>query len=410
MKRRNFLLLFMILSCAFAGAQNPFSYKRSITGVSREGWHSLTLPPGIFKHMNTDLSDFRLYQVNENDTVEVPYLREVRQDEATLETVLLPLFNKSYRDGVLYLMFELDHAQQVNHLDLAFAEHNYFGLVTIEGSDDRTKWFDITKDQRIVAIEKDSEDYTLSSVKFPITDYRFLRVSIRSDTPLTFRKASFSHQVIQPGSFHEVPLTWHITSDRKSGTSVVDIAFHDYGPVNSLSIKIGSARDYYRSFRMEYMRDSTQTEKGWIKHYGTVYEGHLTSYAANNFTFDWTLAKEMRLVIRDRDNAPLIIDGLAVKGPDVRVVCQLQPGNNFMLYGAAGLRPASYDLAFFQNKIPEKVATAQLGPEESIAGDEPVTRPLFENGLWLWGVMGIMIVGMGYFTVQMMKKDTGPGR
>jgi hypothetical protein len=404
MKLRDFLILSMTLLCAQVQAQSQFSYKRSISGVTQDGWYDISLPPAIFRHLNNDITDFRLYQLNETDTVEIPYLRQIHVDEVIRETVLLPLFNKSYRNGVLYLMFELKNSRQVNHLDLAFAETNYFGFVSIEGSDDRKKWFEISKDQRIVSIGNNSTDYTLSAVDFPVTDYRFLRVSVRSDTPLTFRKASFAHHVTSRGAFHDIPLTWRMTTDKKSGTSFVDIDLQHYMPVNSLQVLTDSAGHYYRSFRIEYVRDSVQTEKGWLKYYGNLYEGHLTSYAPNDFTFDWTVAKELRLVIRDMDNAALAIQELSAKGPDVRVISRLQPGNNFIFYGASGLRPPSYDLAFFENKIPKQLARPQLGEEERIAEAQSLTSPLFENKIWLWGVMGVMILGLAFFTIQMMKK------
>lgn len=403
MKRLDSLFLLMILIGTNCLAQTPFRYKRNISGVHKEGWYDLPLPSGVYKDLNRDLTDFRLYSVSGHDTLELPFLLDIRKDEMRRETVHLPLFNESYRDGVLYLMFELKGSQKVNHLDLDFDEADYFGFVTLEGSEERQAWFEIAKDQRIVSIKKGTDDYTLSTLTFPVTDYRFLRVRVKSDTRLTFREASFAYEVTEPGAYSDIPLQWSMDSDKKNRQSFVEVRLHDHVPVNSIRVQADSTLDFYRSFRLEYVRDSARTEKGWIKQYSTLYEGHLTSYTPNFFKFPWKLAKEIRLVIHDRDNSPLTIQRISATGPDVRVISYLKPGNNLVLYGADGVRPAAYDLAYFEDKIPDALLGAHFGPAKEILAMETETKPLFENKIWLWSIMGLMIGGLGFFTLKMMK-------
>jgi len=46
-----------------------------------------------------------------------------------------------------------------------------------------------------------------------------------------------------------------------------------------------------------------------------------------------------------------------------------------------------------------------LGVEKIIdQKDKKVITPLFENKIWLWIVMGIIIILLGGFTLSMMKK------
>ena len=397
-------LVALVLSVTIATAQPTFRFKRHIGKVQQEGWHSIALPAGIFKDLNPRLSDVRIFSLDASDTLEIPYILEVKDDVVSVEAVDLPVLNKSYRDGSLYLMFALKSAHPVNHLDLHFVERNYFGRVTLEGSDDRKEWFSIVEDQRIVSVDNGPEDYQLSRIDFPVTDYRFLRVGIRSDIPLTFESASFHHHVVQEGRFEKLSSRWKSNVDRKAKRSFVDIRLENYVPVTSIQLKTDSARDYYRPMRIEIVADSFKTDKGWIKTYETVYEGHLTSFRPNQFSFPWKLAQDIRVVMTDHDNQPVGIHSISVSGPQANIVARLTPGNNIMLYGSDVLRPPAYDIAYFHKAIPDSLLSAELSSAELLVIAGAGTNALFENKMWLWSLMLLIIGGLGFFTMRMMKQ------
>lgn len=404
MRRHDFLILLVMLCGVDGLAQTSFRYKRDITGVQEEGWYNLHLPPDIFRHLNGGLSDLRMYSVTGRDTVEIPYLLEVLAGEVIREDVQLPLINKSYRDGELYLMVEPDPAHKINHLQLTFDQTDFFAFVTIEGSDDRREWFEIVTDRRMVSIGKNGTGYALSTLDFPLTNYRYLRLRVRSDKKLSMRSASFARHEVRPGEHREIPLRWKMETDKKTGRSYVHIKLNDYVPVDRIRVYADSTPDYYRSFNIGYVRDSAQSDKGWVKYYTEVFHGHLTSYTPNAFNFPYALAREIRLVIHDRDNAPLDIGDIKVKGPEVRLVARFSPGDNIMLYGADWLPSPDYDLVHFGNKIPDEAARARLGPETNLATAEAQSTPLFQNRLWLWSMMVVVIGLLGFFTVKMMKQ------
>lgn len=404
MKRSDALLALLMLVCAGALGQSGFHYRRGLSGVGQQGWYSMPLPADLFKDVNRDISDLRLYALHERDTMEIPYILDIRDDEVTQQTVDLPLFNKSFRNGVLYLTFESTDSQKVNYIDLTFRDLNYFGLVTLEGSDDRQRWFEIIKDQRIVSIKNGIGDYALSTVSFPLSAYRYLRFSVKSDVPLDFHSASFQYHTVKHGSYTDIPLTWKMHQDKKTKRSFVDIKLNHYVPLSSIKVETDSAGLLYRPMRIEYVRDSARTDKGWIKYYQTLYEGHLTSYKPNDFAFDWELVRDLRLVVLDSDNAPIKIHQIRAAGPQVHLISFLKPGKNVLLYGADGVGAPSYDLVHFENRIPDVAGFVSLGSPERILFPEPDGAPLFEDKIWLWGLMVFMIAGLGFFTIKMMKQ------
>ena len=404
MKRPSIFVALAILFSFDASGQSPFQFRRSIDGVQQPGWYSLTLPHDIFSQLNDDLGDLRIYNVNAGDTVENPYLLKVNDNVFTTEDVQLKLLNRSFSLGSLYLMCELNPGQKVNFLDLSFFENNFFAWVTLEGSDDRQQWFTIIKDQRIVSVSKPGVDYRLSRISFPLTDYRYLRLAVRADVPLTFQTASFQYNNVKPGEFHNIPLTWKNHLDKKGRHSFVDIRLEHYVPVSSLDVIADNSDDYYRPLRIEVVADSFRTDKGWIRSYETLYEGHLTSFRPNKFSFPWQLGRDIRMVISDFDNAPLNIKALSVSGPKTSIIAYLKPGTNFMLHGADAVGAPAYDLAYFENKIPDSVAIAHLQPAETLMASGDKIKPLLQSQWWLWSVMLLTIGGLGLFTVKMMRQ------
>lgn len=403
MKCRDLILIFSVFCCMQVCAQPDFRFKRNINGVETEGWYSLILRPGIFQHLNDDLGDLRIYSFAKGDTVEIPYLLRIREDQVKEEKIDLALFNKSYRDGVMYLTFELAPGQKVNVLDLVFDELNYLGHVTLEGSDDRLKWFEVLKDQRVVSIRKGNEDFRLSTISFPMSGYRYLRLSVTSDVPLHFRNASFGYNKIEPGRFHAVPLSWTGKTNNKERETVINIRLKNYVPVSLLEVQTNNDVDFYRGFELSYVRDSIHTQKGWVRRYHGILDGNLTSFKANDFNFPLVFTNELRLIIRNGDNRPLDIRRISAAGPEVNIVSYLKPGNNFMLYGDDKRRRPSYDLAHFATKIPVDPHVAELDYNEEVLEEDVAVNPIFQNKIWLWGIMGVMICGLAFFTIKMIR-------
>ena len=403
MKLLNFIFALSFFAGDYTIAQSNFSYKRGVEGIEAEGWYSIPLPPEIFSQLNRDLSDLRLYSVVKDDTVEVPYHLKMHLDEGDPSIVRIPVVNKSRRNGVLYLMFELPLSVKVNYLDLRFAQLNFFGSVNIEGSNDKNQWYEINRNQRIVSIKNEIDSYTLQTINFPVTDYHFLRVSISADVPLSFTEATFHHDGVKKGMFENIPLRWTTRTEKKFKRSVVDINLENVVPVSSLDIKIDSTRDYYRAFSIDYVTDSVKTQKGWIKNYETIYDGYLTSFKSNRFTFSGQLMQYIRLTIDNLDNAPLAIERISAERPLMDMISFLKPGEHILLYGNKKVRKPVYDLAYFENKIPDTLSVAKLRSAVSLETSVSKRKPLFENKLWLWSIMGLMIGGLGFFTIKMMK-------
>ena len=331
----------------------------------------------------------------------MPYIVKVYQDEVQEEAVDLPAINQSKKDGKLYSTFELPHSQKVNRLDLAFRESDFNGYVTLQGSADQREWFDIEKNQRIASIIKDGTQLTATYINFPLVNYRYLRVSITADKALDFPTASFRKQQTKAGRMHDIPLHQKEEQNKAAHQTVTTIHFSDLQKASQISLSIEGTDDYYRSFQLEQLKDSTKTPKGWEYYYEPVYSGLLTSFNKNTFPIN-AFTRTLRLTVYNGDSPALRIQAIHITGPDIELIAKVSTGQNYLYYGSNIAAPA-YDLEHFTEKIPASLIALSVGEEEKITADAPAVAPLIQSKIWLWLIMAIVIALLGFFTLRMMK-------
>ncbi len=403
--KNKFLLLGITFFPVFAavGQIKDFSFRRKISPVDSAGWYSINLPDDIYKNLNRQFSDLRIYQFNEKDTVESPYVLKIHEQQITEETIPLSVLNQSKKSGKQFFTFELPHQFQVNYLELSFSEINFDGLAMLEGSNDQKEWFEIEKNQRIISIQNQNVQFVSAALHFKPQTFQFLRLQLKADKPLTLEKASFKKQLVQPGVLNDLKLSWKETQDKKAKQSVIAIEMKDYQPVVRLEVATNEPNDYYRSFRLERLSDSSMTPKGWQYFYGLVSQGYLTSLDSNIFNFDFIAAKKFRLIIDHADNAPLKIKSISLARPKIELFARLVSSSTYLYYGNSQANAPSYDLVHFKDKLPSSLPSLTISAEEKLVAAKEKISPLIENKIWLWTVMAVVIAVLGFFTLRMMK-------
>ncbi|NOS94733.1 MAG: DUF3999 family protein [Cyclobacteriaceae bacterium] len=394
-------LLFLIFS---AQAQtSSFAYRRMLKGVDSAGWYGISLPNGVIQNCQTDFADLRIFQIAGADTTEAPYLLKVQVPIVTEVNEQLNAFNLAKKDGKQYLSFELKKDQFVNEIDLSFLEENYDGVVTVAGSEDQKDWFEVDR-QRIISIHNENMQFTSAKLSFSKVHYRFIRLELACDRPLTFQSASFKNQLIEPGVFSLPALTWNTTHLKSKGQTVVSIDLKEYQLINYFSVVMNESNDFYRAFRLGRLIDSTKTQKGWEFFYDELASGYITSFTANEFNFGYAPAQKLRLTIYNGDNLPIDIQSMVVRSPQVKLTTRMKnEGTSFLYYGNERLAAPQYDLVVFKDKIPAPKKNLEIANEEKLLAEAVKPSALIENQIWLWGILGVVIAVLGYFTLKMMK-------
>lgn len=397
----------LILFCSFSyGQLDQYNYKRELQGI-KSTWHKVVLPEEIFGKVAPNLADIRIFGITAaKDTVEASYLLKLKAEKIVDKEVNFKLLNSTHNEKGYYFTLEVPSEEAINQLKLDFKKLNFDWKLTLEGSQNQQEWFTVVDDYRILSIKNAETDYQFTKVTFPSAKFRFFRFRIKSkeNPELITVKAAFNE--ISNGSFIEYDVANIKTiQEKKAQRTTLEIDLKSTVAVSSLQIKVKDTFDYYRPISIQYVSDSVKTEQGWNYIYETLSSGTLSSVEKNEFKFESTILKKLKISISNQDNEPLNIETIAVKGYVHELLVRFtEPAAYFLTYGNIKATKPSYDIERFDSKIPDTLTVLTLGNEQKIDKKDTTKAPLFKNKIWLWLLMGIIILVLGWFSVKMMGK------
>ncbi len=407
--KNNLLLCFCLFISSLSFAQlKDYNYKKDLSGVS-ETWHSIPLNDEIFSKVSSNLNDLRIYGISEEmDTIEAPYILRINSEILQNQDIPFTIINQSKTEKGYYFTFQTDAKESINQLLLDFQTANFDWRVDLEGGQNQQEWFTILEDYRVLSIKNESTEYSFTKLNFPEAKYRYYRLLIKSNQKPNLGVALIK-QTVTEGVFTNHQVTkFDVGEDKKTRATVIDFELASRTSVNSIALNLDTNFDYYRTIKIAYLKDSIKTEKGWIPNYSFIKNGTLSSMEPNDFSFDSKLSKKFRLTIYNGDNQALNISSVTTKGYKHEVVARFTEDAQYVLaYGNKSARTPAYDINRFTNTIPKTPKAINLGTEQTIKKSDPKTvAPLFENEYWLWAIMGVIILLLGFFTLKMIKKTT----
>jgi len=396
--------LLLLVSLSSVGQMEEYQHMRELKGVDGQ-WHKIVLPDEMFGDVSKDLSDIRIYGITAGkDTIEAPYflrrsIRNVKVKEVSYNTINTTHNNKGH-----FFTFEIPDSEPVNLLKLDFQQENFDWRITLEGTHNQLDWFTIIENYRILSVKNGMTDYQFTKISFPSSMYRFLRLKIDSEEKPGLRDAKISEHKLIEGRFRTYPITSiNRIENKRAKQTEIDVSLAMPVPVSHIRIDVKDTFDYYRWMTIKAIIDSVDTEKGWVYRYKTLSSGTLTSIEDKAFTFSDMLVQKLKFVIHNQDNQPLDIDTIEVKGAIHEIFVRFaKPATYYLVYGSNRMRKPSYDIGRFTDSIPESPKVLTLGDERTI--ERVVRDPLFINKSWLWAVMSVIILLLGWFTVKMMGK------
>ncbi len=401
------MVIALLAASSFSFGQiEKYDYKRELGTISAQ-WHKIILPDDMFGKVRPDLSDIRIYGITaNNDTVEAPYLIRLTTEKTSDKKVIFKTLNVSHNEKGYYFTFDIPAEEPINRIDLEFNRQNFDWRVNLEGSNDQREWFIILEDYRILSIRNESTDFQFTTINFPDSKYRFFRVLVKANEKPRLENAVISLHEESEGLYNDYPVNEiSVKEDKPGKQTVVDLKLQMPVPVSLIKINIADTFDYYRPVRVRYLVDSVETEQGWKYNYSTLAAGTLTSIESNEFLIDNRILQRLRITIDNQDNPPLIIEGVVVKGYVHELAVRLtEPATYFLVYGNERAKAPNYDINRFVDKIPENLTPLEMGPEistkkEVVHGQ----RSLFADKGWLWAIMTVIILILGWFSIKMIR-------
>jgi len=406
MIKRNLVAVFFLFSGFAFGQLRERLYMRELEGISNQ-WHKIILPSDIYGKTNNDFSDLRIYGLTSTDTIEAPYFLQAAVTKISDIAINFKVINSSYNEKGHYFTFEVPKKETINKILLDFKQPNFDWKITVEGSQDQSEWFTIAENFRILSIKNKDVDFKFTDVDLSASNYRYYRVFVPSKEKPHMTGAKISNEIITLGTFVNYPVQQtEIHENKKSKQTEIIVNLSLPVPVAFLKINCKNAYDYYRPVSIEYVTDSVKTFKGWSYNYRELCSGTVHSLEKNEFKCNSTILQKIKITIDNQDNLPLSISTIEVKGYEHSLIARFTEKADYLLaYGNKVTNAPQYDILQFANKIPSNLTLLELGKEEKISKlSATAEKPMFENKMWLWLIMGIIIVLLGGFSLSMMNK------
>lgn len=403
-KNKIFALLFLVLSLNSFAQTEDFKFKRKLENTS-ETWHKIILPEASFGHLKADFSDIRIF--GNDGKIEAPYILKSSDNHVSEVAIPFQMINVSSRNSDYFYTFELSENKQINQIKLNFSQENFDWRVDLEASNNQSEWFSVLKNYRILSIKNSQTDYQFTQVDFPDSKYKFYRLKIKASEQPKLTEAKIWEQKKNDGDFRITAIKSQKKEiDSKKKLTIFYLELQHKVPVSSVNIAVSNTFDYYRPITIEVLKDSIETEKGWHYNYEAIATETLSSLNKTGFSLANTLAKKLKITIENGSNQPLEVSNIEVKNSIYYLLARFTEKADYALfYGNLKASSTNYDIENFQENIPKNPKELQLGNEEKNPDFKKVTQsPLFENKIWLWALMGIIIVVIGYFSLKMLRE------
>ena len=387
---------------------SDFALRAPVQG-DRTGYVFFDIPPAVYDESKRDLSDIRVFSAGGKET---PYIIWNRTGYWSSETLSAEVLNKSYIPNERST-FTLDLGGEyfkTNRLKILTSSIDFARIVTIEGSPDNRNFVTIKNDAYIFDFTTE-HGASGTEISYPTTDYRYLKVTIWDDgeEPLenlggeisiveeTKGETTTLKSVIKEEGQNKDDMTTEIVIDLKyrnipSDTIILEVENENFS--RDLHILAGNADDPY-----EY-------DEVWNDH---IYSIRTTKFARKRLTIEYpeVQGRYLKLIIENRDDAPLNIKSIEVKGTPKKVTFLAEPGVSYYLYFKNRSANAPYyDIEdTFSYVDTESISRWTLGNVDDNPDYIPTTHdvPFSERHPWiLWGTIVFMVVVLGGIIIRLM--------
>ena len=394
---------------SFAQIEN-YSFKRQLNKVDKENYYTLLLSPEVVAKSKSDLSDIRIYDILENDTSEIPYLMNWMGSNTKEMSIPFELINDSYNEKCCsYVTLKFPKKQAINQIKLNVSDSNFDKSLKIEGSNDNKEWYTIKEHLRIVRFRNALEDYSYTTINFNNSEYTYFRIKFDDDgSPKINVSAAFAFEnKLVEGKYNDLKILGKKqTENKKEKTSEIIVDFPYSYLVNYITIKSNSKSDFYRNINIYGSTGTIKTGKGDIENWYMINTSVFSSVESYTISCNNSKTKKLKIEIINYDNEPVLLDEIYAFAEQCQLVANLPKSESiYLTYGKENDNAPNYDLIHFKDKIPNELASVNYGEEQVKITSITKQAPLIKIKVWLWVVMGVVLIVIGYSAFNMLKKE-----
>jgi hypothetical protein len=367
---KKIFLILAIFAPAFAFAafdQTMWAYYKDISDTTT-GVAKFSLDEEIFAGAKDDLSDFRVVATGGQET---PYKLLMERNENHIDLVALKITNNSYMKGVSSsAILEVPQGKKVNRLHISTNDKNFRRNVKVYGSADQKEWNTVLDNGYIydytdIKGNFHSQDTT---VEFSDSTFAYLKIEISDDenSPIKIMSVEAAEQVekIARETVRTPAFTNREDTGRKESVIIADAAGRGI-PITKATLA-AEGENFNRSIFLYSGNDGEKWDflgQEYIFRYRTPrFSGEKLSVQ-----FRETNDRYLKIVIQNKDDAPLVITGIKTYATYHEVVFHAQSGVNYRVYyGNKKAKLPEYDFEkYFQYLDTASASTATISVQKN---------------------------------------------
>ncbi len=382
-----------------------FTASGDIIGNKRTGWYAIMVPTELRAKADENLVDLRIF---DSKNREVPYLSE--QDPFVSSTSVLKDIPIVHREDSLRkssaVVVKNNTGQYLNTLTLEISNTNVIKAYNVSGSNDMRKWYGVAANQVLDNLHDSDKTFVRKEINFPVNAYKYIKIDFndKKTLPINVLKVGVSvnrnitHQLLQVN-----PSINKMKNDGK--VTRIEIKFNEAQTVNQIVFGIAKPQFYKRDAKLLVKR--TRKVKHRIDSYFEEWANfQLSSNSENRININQLREKEFVVEIENQDNLPLSISSVNLYQIPVRIIANLDSTESYKVkVGNEQLTKPNYDIAYFENSIPEKIMQANIDAIQVLNAKATVnpTKSIWQQAWFMWGCIALVAVGIVYLSLGMLK-------
>ena len=382
------------------------------------GRYDLAVPLQVMDRSRDDLADLRLY---DGGGKELPYALRIRREIEEQREIVARVFNQvEIGSKATEVSVDLgENPAEHNQIDIATTGSNFRRRVDVEGGDSGKDWRTISRGELIFSFESQNGLVESSSVNYPTSRYRYVRLRVFPD-PAADKEAPVVSAV-------KVMMVVRTTGESASWPAGMTQQFVRSGgaPASAWTIDLGGRvpcerllleindDSFSRPFQIEVADDPQNLR--WVA------AGELRRRVGEPrrplvVAFDHEeRARKLRLLVTDYSNQALSISTITAAAPTRQVIFDLKAEDTLPLrlfFGNLKSTAPHYD---FEKELPATLSRApiriQVGDLIGNPAYIPQPLPLTERLPWLiYVVLAASSLALGFILFSLIRTavKTGP--
>jgi hypothetical protein len=389
-----FTISLMLVSTG-SRAQEGFAYRSELDTVKQAGFYKISLMPDLLAKCRGDISDLR---VRDSAGNMVPYVLKSDLPVFTTENFKeFPILsNVKLKDSMTEVVIANGSNGNIGALLLVMKNSSARRSALLSGSDDRASWFVIREHIELQEAGSDTADHYVQSISFPASNYRFFKLILEDKglLPLNILRAGVTSRSFTIGKYLGVPFPALSQKDSGDKHSYITLQYRDRYRIDKLNLLLKGPALFKRNIRIYDGDDG-----------GGRFIGEATiSPGTTSFTIPTVKTNKLLIDIANEDNKPLVVEAVQTAQLNQYLLAFLQPGSGYsLLAGNPHAQSPEYDLKYFTDSLSKDPQEILTGPLQPLSPLTVVTPQPDHSGLWLWGILAIVLVLLASLSFKMMK-------